>query len=309
MIRWARERRAHPPVPNPSPAALPAATPSFQHPRRSTPGWSATWVGHSTVLLQLGRMNVLTDPMFGARASPVPFAGPRRMVPPGVPLEELPPIDVVLLSHNHYDHCDRPSIRAIARRHPDAAWIVPRGLGALVRRWGVRHLGELDWWEVAEAEVAGGVARVGCAPARHFSARSPFDRGDTLWCGFAIQANGVSAYFAGDTAMHPEFGEIGARLGPFDLVLMPAGAYEPRWFMQGVHVNPEEAVGATRAVAAAHPASPVPVMLPIHWGTFRLTDEDPLEPPVRTASCWEAAGLPAHQLWVLRRGETRDFVP
>ncbi|MHB0948260.1 MAG: MBL fold metallo-hydrolase [Gemmatimonadaceae bacterium] len=289
-------------MPTPPPSALPAAVPAFQRPRRTGTGWSATWVGHSTVLLQLSGLNVLTDPMFSERASPLPFAGPRRMVPPGVALDALPPVDVVLLSHNHYDHCDRPSIRAIARSHPDAAWIVPMGLAALVRRWGVRHVMELDWWEVAEVEGAAGRARVGCTPARHFSARTPFDRGDTLWCGFTIHANDVSAYFAGDTAMHPEFAAIGARFGPFDLVLMPIGAYEPRWFMQGVHVNAEEGVDAVREVARD---GPMPVMLPIHWGTFRLTDEDPLEPPVRARAHWTRLGMPEEGFWNLRRGETR----
>jgi N-acyl-phosphatidylethanolamine-hydrolysing phospholipase D len=302
MLRWARERRAHPPVPNPPASAFPSATPAFARPRRAAPGWSVTWVGHSTLLLQLGAMNVLTDPMFSERASPVSFAGPRRMVPPGVSLDALPPIDLVLLSHNHYDHCDRRSVRAIARQHPAAAWIVPLGLAALVRRWGVREVMELDWWEVAEAELAGGVARVGCTPARHFSARGPFDRGDTLWCGFTIRANGVSAYFAGDTAMHPDFAAVGERLGPFDLVLMPVGAYEPRWFMQGVHVNAEEGVDAFRQVAGA---GALPAMVPIHWGTFRLTDEDPLEPPLRARAHWRGAGLPEDRLWVLDRGETR----
>lgn len=304
MLRWARQRRAHPPVPNPPASAFPPAVPAFAHPRRAVPGWSATWVGHSTLLLQLGTMNVLTDPMFSERASPLPFAGPRRMVPPGVALDDLPPIDLVLLSHNHYDHCDRPSIRRIARRHPGAAWIVPLGLAPLVRRWGAREVMELDWWESAEVEVAAGVARVGCTPARHFSARGPFDRGDTLWCGFTVRANGASAYFAGDTAMHPEFAAIGERFGPFDLVLIPVGAYEPRWFMQGVHVNAEEGVEASRQVAGA---GPVPAMVPIHWGTFRLTDEDPLEPPRRARAHWDASGLPPHRLWVLNRGETREF--
>jgi len=220
---------------------------------------------------------------------------------PALSLDELPPLDVVLISHNHYDHLDRTAVRRIARAHPQAAWVVPLGLGAYIRGWVGRDIIELDWWQ--EASI--GSLRVTATPARHMSARRIGDRNRTLWSGFALEANGRRVLFAGDTAYHPEFTAVGTRCGPFDLVLVPIGAYEPRWFMQMVHVNPEEALRIYQDIVAAHPNTPAPLMLAIHWGTFRLTTEPMDEPPRRIAELWSEAGLPAARLWVARFGETR----
>jgi N-acyl-phosphatidylethanolamine-hydrolysing phospholipase D len=264
----------------------------------------ATWIGHSTVLLQLGGLNVITDPVFCQRAFPVQWLGPRRVMDPAVSLDELPPLDVVLLSHNHYDHLDRSAVKRIARAHPRATWFVPLKLGDYVRRWGVREIIELDWWQGASK----GSLRVTATPARHMSARRLGDRNSTLWCGFALEANGLRVFFAGDTAYHPEFREISARCGPFDFVMIPIGAYEPRWFMERVHVNPEEAVRIYENLRAAHPAR-APLMLAIHWGTFHLTAEAMDEPPRLTSERWREVGLDADRLWVARFGETRSLIP
>jgi len=224
---------------------------------------------------------------------------------PAIGLDELPPLDVVLVSHNHYDHLDRPAVKRIARSHPRATWVVPLGLGGSLERWGARQIVELNWWQTTAIDSL----RVTATPARHMSARRFTDRNRTLWCGFAIQTAGVRVLFAGDTAYHSEFGTVGERCGPFDLALIPIGAYDPRWFMQVVHASPEEAVTIYQDVIAAHPNEPAPVMLPIHWGTFRLTNEPMAEPPQRAAARWREVGLSPDRLWIARFGETRHLVP
>jgi N-acyl-phosphatidylethanolamine-hydrolysing phospholipase D len=264
---------------------------------------TATWIGHSTVLLQVGGLNILTDPVWSERAFPVQWMGPRRVMPPALPLEQLPPLDIVLLSHSHYDHLDKSTTKRLARQHPDAIWVVPARLGPYVRAWGVRNIVELDWWQTAN--VAG--ASIAATPARHFSARRLGDRNATLWCGYALEIAGRRVYFAGDTAYHPEFAEVSARYGPFDLALVPVGAYDPRWFMHVVHVDPEEAVQIYADLCAPHPGARPPLMLPIHWGTFRLTDEPMDEPPRRTADIWRQRALDDERLWVARFGETRTW--
>ena len=257
-----------------------------------------TWVGHSTVLLQLGQLNVLTDPVWSERASPVQWLGPRRVMTPAIDFDALPSLDVVLLSHNHYDHLDTMTVRRIARHFPDATWLCPLGLPRLLQRFGVRKIIERDWWQaVSDARFT-----ATCTPAQHFSARGLRDRNETLWCGWVIEADGVKIFFAGDTALNPSLEEIGARLGPFDLVMLPIGAYEPRWFMRTVHMNPEDAVAAYRALVNG---STTPPCFAIHWGTFRLTDEPVDEPPKRFARGWRDAGLPESANWTLAHGETR----
>jgi N-acyl-phosphatidylethanolamine-hydrolysing phospholipase D len=280
------------------------SSPSVAYPSSGTSERRATWIGHSTVLLQLGGLNLLTDPVFSQRAFPVQWLGPRRIMEPGLALERLPPLDVVLLSHNHYDHLDRPAVKRLARDHPRATWIVPLGLGRYIRGWGAREIVELDWWGTVDLH---GV-RITATPARHFSARRLGDRNRSLWCGYALALDGWRAWFAGDTAAHPQFGEIGARSGPFDFVMIPIGAYDPRWFMDRVHVDPEEAVRIYQDLIAPHPAAPRPLMLGIHWGTFRLTDEPMDQPPMRTRARWREAGLEENRLWIAAFGETRSLM-
>ena len=302
LLRWRLiDRPKQTIAPNPPYDSFPRMAPSFVSPRARVGQRTVTWVGHSTLLLQLGPLNVLTDPVWSERASPLKWIGPKRVMSPGIPFESLPEIDVVLLSHNHYDHLDAPTVRRFADRFPNASWVCPLRLGSLLRSFGVRHLVERDWWQTVETPIFKATA----TPAQHFSARGLGDRGDTLWCGWTIAADGVNVYFAGDTALHPEFDQIGSRLGPFDLALIPIGAYEPRWFMRSVHMNPEDAVDAYRSIAAAS-GRHCP-FVPIHWGTFRLTDEPMDEPPRRFAELWAAQGFARELNWTMAVGETRDF--
>ncbi len=262
-----------------------------------------TWIGHSSFLIQIGGLNVLTDPVFSDRASPVRLTGPRRLQPPGITLDALPQIDLVLQSHNHYDHFDADAIRALAKRSPSTVWCAPLGLAGPLRALGVRHVTESDWFDSAEPLPG---ARVACIPARHFSGRSLRDRNATLWCGWTLSADEKRVYFVGDSAFHPDFAAIGEREGPFDAVLMPIGAYDPRWFMSAVHVNPEEAVTAFTTIRSAHPSHPC-VMAAMHWGTFVLTDEPVDEPPRRARAAWRQQQLAPDDLWILAPGETRTL--
>ena len=300
FLRWRLlQRRTRRLAPSPPRDSLPRRKPAIIAPR-ATPGYrAATWVGHSTVLLQLGPLNVLTDPIWSERASPLRWIGPRRLTAPAVEFDALPAIDVVLLSHNHYDHLDAATVRRIAGRFPQAAWLSPLGLAPLLQTLGVRHVHERDWWQSVDRPGFSAT----CTPAQHFSSRGLRDRCDTLWCGWSIAADGVRVYFGGDTGLHPEFGTIGTRLGPFDLVMLPIGAYEPRWFMRTVHLDPHDAVAAYAALTQR--GATAPPCLALHWGTFRLTDEPVEEPPALFAQRWREAGLPASANWTLAHGETR----
>jgi N-acyl-phosphatidylethanolamine-hydrolysing phospholipase D len=290
--------------PEPSSAGVPRGVPRIERPRATGQRLVATWVGHSTFLVQMGRLNILTDPMWGARASPVSFAGPRRLRPPGVSLDALPPIDVVLQSHNHYDHLDRGSVEWIAHHHPTARWFVPLGVAELVTQFGVSNVTELDWWETAVVDDC----EIACAPARHFSARGIRDRDATLWCGWCVRSLHRRVFFAGDTGLHPEFAAIAQRFGPFDLVMLPIGAYEPRWFMKPVHMSPEEASEACLVMRAVQPFGYRSVMAAMHWGTFKLTDEPVDEPPKRLTADWSRRALPVDDLWIPAPGETREIL-
>jgi N-acyl-phosphatidylethanolamine-hydrolysing phospholipase D len=297
LLKWMLVHRTTRPRPkDPDPSVFARVQPSFVAPRAPASQLTITWVGHASLLIQLNGLNILTDPMWSERASPAQFAGPKRWVAPGIALEALPPLDVVLQSHNHYDHLDDYTVRQLVRRHPQAFWVTPLGLAPFVRRRGApaNALVELDWWEEHRVDSL----RISATPAMHFSSRGIGDRGDSLWCGFTLAAeSGRRVFFAGDTGFHPDFGVIGERLGPFDVAFLPIGAYEPRWFMRYLHMNPEEAVDAFRVLKAR-------VMVPIHWGTFKLTDEAMDEPPVRARSAWRAAGLPDDRYRQLAHGET-----
>ena len=301
LLKWRWDRIRHPLPPDHGAQSLRTTTPSVRAPCAAANEIAITWVGHSTLVVQLGTANVLLDPIWSDRAAPWRSIGPRRVVPAALPLEGLPPIDVVLLSHNHYDHLDASTVRKLASVQPSASWVVPLRLAKLVRSFGARVVGELDWWD----ELRIGNTTVACAPARHFSARTPFDRNRTLWCGYAVITPAGRFFYAGDTGHHPEFADIGRRLGPFDVCALPIGAYEPRWFMRPVHLDPDEAVTAFRALHEHHRMSRDAAFVAVHWGTFRLTDEPILEPPQRTRDAWERAGLATENLWILAHGETR----
>src|SRR5947208_16579982 len=242
-----------------------------------------TFVGHATFLIQAAATNLLTDPVYSERASPVSFAGPRRVRAPGVRFDDLPAISLVLLSHNHYDHCDLGTLRALDRRFQPRL-LAPIGNGRLLRSAGIRQVEEIDWWQSASAAPL----PVTLTPAQHFSARSMFDRNRALWGGFLIEAGGRRILFAGDSGYGPHWREIATRLGPFDLALLPIGAYEPRWFMKDIHMNPAEAAQAHVDLAARQ-------SLAMHFGTFQLTPEAIDEPVRALAKALRERGLAAEQ--------------
>ena len=256
VVRWQltgrRER---------SPRFIADVTPSTPPRRVEGGGLRVTLVNHSTVLLQCRGSNILTDPIWSERAGPFRWTGPRRRRAPGILWDDLPPIDAVLVSHNHYDHLDVPTLRRLAARG-DSVFVVPAGVGRLLSREGIGPVYELDWGEVFSLPNSA----IHSVPALHFSARGAFDRNRTLWCGYMIECQARLTYFAGDTAFGEHFAEIRKKFGPPDLALLPIGAYEPRWFMSAVHMGPEEAVRAHEILAAK-------ASVAIHHGTFQLADD------------------------------------
>lgn len=259
----------------------PESSPSFisdveqsKPPRRvEGTGLRTTLVNHSTVLLQQRDCNILTDPIWSERASPVSWMGPRRRRQPGVSWEDLPSIDAVLISHNHYDHLDVPTLHRLAARG-DSTFIVPAGGARLLCAKNIGPAHELDWGESLSLP---GVT-IHCVPAVHFSGRGIYDRNMTLWCGYVIECQGRLVYFAGDTAFGDHFAEIREKFGSPRLALLPIGAYEPRWFMSRVHMAPDEAVRAHQILGAE-------TSIAIHHGTFQLTDEGIDTPKQQLIAC------------------------
>lgn len=282
------------------------APPGAPPPPRVVTGIRITWINHATVLVQVAGVNVLTDPIWSERASPFSWVGPRRHRAPGLRFEDLPPIDAVVISHNHYDHLDAATLaRLIARDRPQ----IHAGLGTarLLARLGLdtRRAVDQDWWQASPC----GSATLTFTPAQHWSARSLTDRRRTLWGSWHIRAGGHSVYFAGDTGAGPHFAAIARRLGAPEVALLPIGAYRPRWFMRPQHLDPSEAVAAHRTLGARH-------SLAIHWGTFRLANEG-LETPVRdlAAACTRAGlvqeafrAVPPGEAWHLGAGPTQGAV-
>jgi len=257
-------------------------------------GWRVVWLGHASFLLQGAGCSLLVDPVFSSHCAPLRLPGLRRRVDPPCSIDELPEIDGVLLSHGHYDHLDLATLR----RLPDDPWLlVPEGHGSWLERRGFRSVSEVGWW--GEAVPSNGL-RVVATPAQHFTARSPWDRDRAHWCGWRIEGGGVSAWHAGDSAYCPVFQEIGERLGPVDLAMIPIGAYDPRWLMESMHMNPEEAARVMEEVRARR-------ALAMHWGTFRLTDEPLDEPPRRLAKALEAAGIDGEQFRAVEVGEVVEL--
>ncbi len=333
--KWSRTRK---PAPWPAWIETPPGPPP---PARIAPGSGkvrATFINHSTVLLQMEGINLLTDPIWSARCSPVPWAGPKRVHAPGIRFEDLPPIDAILLTHNHYDHMDLPTLRRLMRVHGNPPPPIFTGLGnsAFLEKKGIKGARDLDWWDSVELRSSSsppsssqeptrrdapaadsnsnapstGTVRITYVPAQHFSARGLNDRNAALWGGFVVEAfpsrhdaassssysTRLAVYFAGDTGFAPHFEEIARRFGPFRLAMLPIGAYDPAWFMQPGHINPEEAVRAHQILGAQH-------SLAIHWGTFQLTDEPREEPVERLARALQSSGIPAERFRALAPGE------
>ena len=256
-------------------------------------GASVTYIGHATLLLRFGELCVLTDPVFSERASPFSWTGPKRVRPPAIALDALPKIDAVVLSHNHYDHMDLPSLRQLRDRW-DPPIVTGLGNGAYLARQGLPHAIELDWWDRTEPLPGLGITYV---PAQHWSRRSLWNTNQMLWGGHVIEANGVRAYFAGDTGYPGAFAKIAQRLGPPDVALLPIGAYEPRWFMAPQHMNPSDAVQAHRDLGAR-------LSIAIHFATFHLTDEAIDAPAIALAAALKASDVSASDFRVPMFGES-----
>jgi len=256
-------------------------------------GNGVLWLGHAAFLIRIGGLTVLTDPWLDDWAAPRPGLGPKRYVPPGIPVGDLPPVDVLLLSHNHYDHLCLPTLRKLPGKERMLA-LTPLGVGRYLKGLGFARLRELDWQE----EVTERGVRLTCLPAIHQSARTAFDRNRTLWAGYALDDGRHRICFGGDSGYGPVFAETGARHGPFDLAIIGIGAYEPRGIMRAVHTTPEEAVDIARDLRADR-------ILGMHWGTVVLTEEPPFEPPVRFRAAAAAAGYDGADAWLLKIGETR----
>ena len=266
FLRWKLSSR-----PEKSPDFIPDVQPSTPPQRIEDNGLRVTLVNHSTVLLQQPGCHILTDPIWSERTSPLSWIGPKRRRSPGITWGDLPSIDIVLLSHNHYDHLDLPSLRRLAARG-ESTFIVPSGVARLLRSEQIGPAQELDWGDSWSSGSARGCT-VHCVPAFHFSGRGLFDRNRTLWCGYVIESDNRLVYFAGDTGFGAHFAQIRARFGPPDLALLPIGAYEPRWFMSPVHMAPDQAIRAHQILAAK-------TSIAIHHGTFQLADEG-IDTPAR----------------------------
>lgn len=275
--------------------SFPIAKPNLERIHHPTSEPQITWINHATYLLQYDEVNILTDPIFSKRCSPVQWAGPKRFTEPGLSIQDLPKINFIILSHNHYDHLDVESVKAIQEKQKEnpPLWIVPLRIKAWFQDLGISNVIELDWWDTTTfADFT-----IHCVPAQHFSGRGLTDRNKTLWAGWVIEKEEFKFYFAGDTGYSPEFKEIGEKLGPFTVSCIPIGAYNPRWFMQGVHVDPYQAVEIHKDVQSK-------LSVGMHWGTFSLADEDMDEPPKLLKDALEKSGIEAHLFQVMKHGET-----
>ena len=289
--RWKRSSR---------PEAWPSVVPVTQRSAPEVPKDRTAviaWLTHASVLVQTHSGNVLLDPVYSPCAGPFGRLGPRRVHPPAIPFEQLPPIDTVLLSHDHYDHCDLPTLRRLAARSRRTRLITPLGNGALARRAGFasHRVRELDWWE--SEEVSAGFT-VTATPARHWSNRLSGRRNRRLWSGFFLSIADRRLYCAGDTGYDDQmFKEIALRCGAPDLAILPIGAYEPRWFMAAQHCNPEEAVRIHQELGACQSFG-------VHWGTFQLTDEARDAPPAALVSARAAAGVSEAEFPLILPGQS-----
>ena len=253
-------------------------------------GLRTTLVNHSTVLIQTAGVNILTDPIWSERASPFTFAGPKRFAPPGIRFEDLPPIHIVLISHNHYDHMDLPTLRRLQSAHAPRVYV---GLGnaPYLMPIGMKRAFEMDWWD---SDCYSSDITVHCTPSQHFSARSPFDRNRALWCSYVIATPSGNIYFGGDTGFGPHFRDIHQRFPYIRIALLPIGAYLPRWFMSPVHLSPDEAFEAHK-ILGAHDS------VAIHHGTFALADDSQYEARDRVIQLALERNLQFH---ILRNGES-----
>lgn len=260
-------------------------------------GIRITFVNHTTFLIQVDGLNILTDPIWSTRASPFSWAGPKRMRPPGIRLEDLPRIHLVLLTHNHYDHLDIPTLRIIHGGHHPRI-ITPLGVGQFLDQQGIGGSEDIDWWQARKINES---VQITSVPAQHFSGRGMFDRDATLWCGYMISSTHGNLYFAGDTGYNEKtFREIGQRFKPVRISIIPIGAYKPEWFMGPIHVSPSGAVSIHQDVASE-------ISIASHFGTFQLADDGDDEPVKDLLSALRKEGIAEDRFVVLKEGEPRVF--
>ena len=294
LLKW-RRQRADKEIPGPESYNFPLAKNNSDFLKQNRNHKTLTWIGHATLLLQMEGYNILTDPHFSKRTSPVQWAGPERVAPLGLAFEDLPPIDIVVISHDHFDALDEQTILKLRRRPggEKTRFYVPLGLKSWFVIREIDQVIEMDWWDRQQD----GNFEIVAVPVQHWSKRSIFSRNKTLWAGWVIKSARFRFIFVGDTGYAPHFKEIGDKLGPFDLAAIPIGGYEPRWFMRRHHVNPEEAV-------QIHVDMQSQKSVAIHWGTFILTDEPLDEPPKRLSNALQEKQIPNEDFLVLQHGQT-----
>jgi L-ascorbate metabolism protein UlaG (beta-lactamase superfamily) len=291
---FARRIAARPVVDVPEGHILPEAEAIGAMTRAHADGRTAiTWIGHSTFLVRIAGLTILTDPYVTDWATPIPGLGPKRYAPPGIAIERLPPIDLVIVSHNHYDHLDAKTLERLPGKDR-VQIVVPLGVGEIFAKRGFANIRELDWGDT----TALGPLTITALPAIHWSRRTAADENRTLWASFKIEGAGRKLFFPGDTGYGPVFAKIGQEHGPFDLLFAPIGSYEPKVIMHASHTTPEQAVQLGRDIGAKR-------LVAIHWGTVVLTDEPQFEPPERFRPAARAAGYKDDEAWVLKIGETR----
>ena len=289
IYEWITDKNRSKPIPY----DFEIVSPNFDVIKQKNKVKSVTWIGHATFLYQNQELNILTDPHLSLRASPFSFAGPKRYTKPGMTFEELPKIDVVTISHNHYDHLDVKTVKRIAKDNPDAIFLVPLGLKKWFLNRSIKNVVELDWWE--NYDVKGTL--ITFTPVQHWSSRTLFDRNKSLWGGWHFKNEFHSLIHLGDTGYTNDFKETKKNLGSVDFALIPVGAYDPRWFMKFSHMNPAEAtqafidLGAKKAIG-------------MHWGCFILTDEPVTEPPILLKEEVNNISLPEDSFITVKHGET-----
>jgi L-ascorbate metabolism protein UlaG (beta-lactamase superfamily) len=295
--QWERLRDG---VPKPPPGgwSLPAVKTDPAALRAPEGNPSVAWIGHATVLVRLAGRTMLFDPIFSERASPLPTLGPKRVVPLPIDIDQLPKIDVVMISHNHYDHLDEATVRRLAAMPQGSPrFLVPLGLKRWFADLGIDRVDEYDWWQGTQE----GPLAITFVPVQHWSRRRLDDTNQTLWGGWVVAGEGIRLVHAGDAGYSKDFRDIGERLGPFDMAFIPIGAYAPRWFMQIMHLDVPEAVQVREDLRAKR-------AIGIHWGTFESLADEPLdEPPALLAKQREARGLTREQFDVMTIGEIRSL--
>lgn len=260
------------------------------------PGDRIWWLGHASTLIRLGNKYILTDPVFSNRVSPFKFAGPKRCMPLPMQFEQLPVIDVILISHSHYDHLDKQTMKRLIARFPKVTVLVPLGLKKAIQSWGAQHVVELDWWDSYDLDGN----RFHCVPARHWSQRQAIDRNMTLWCGWVASRSDINFYFMGDTSYSRILHEIAERF-PISMAAIPIGCYSPRWFMQDQHIDPQQAVQLFRELHCQH-------AIAVHWATFELSSEALDEPPVLFREALQAQDVAPEKFELIKVGASIPII-